>query len=186
MLLSKNNIPNILSLSRIILAFIFSVLIYYRLSFYAGIVFIIAALSDFLDGYLARKWDVQSSFGSKIDPLADKILMTASYLSLYLIDLIPLYVAIVVILRDIFILFVVILCVHQKISIKINPLLLSKINTALQITYVVILLACKCFLINVPLFVDICSFIVCLSTLFSAIEYIKKYYWIKDEIWKTK
>lgn len=186
MLLSKNNIPNILSLSRIILALVFTVFIYYELSFCAGIIFIIAALSDFLDGYLARKWNVQSSFGSKIDPLADKILMTTSYLSLYIINFIPLYVAIVVILRDILILFVVILCTYKKISIKIEPLLSSKINTALQIIYIVILLACKYFSINVPLFVDICSLIVCLSTLFSAIEYIKKYYWIKDEIWKTK
>jgi len=186
MWLSKNNIPNVLSLLRIILSLVFPVFIYYGLSLCAVLIFSAAALTDFLDGYLARKWNVQSSFGSKIDPLADKILMTVSYISLYFVGWIPFYVVLVVILRDILILSAVVLCTFNKISVKIEPLFSSKVNTTLQIIYVIIILSCKSFSINVPLFVDICSFIVCLSTLFSAAEYIKKYYWIKDEIRKLK
>lgn len=171
---------------RIVLSFVFLALIHYGLFLYAGLIFIIAAFSDFLDGYLARKWHVESSFGSNIDPLADKILMSVSYLYLYFIGLIPSYVVITVILRDAIILFAVTFCIFKKISIKIEPLFSSKINTALQIIYVIVILSCKCFSINVPLLVDTCSLIICLSTFFSAFEYVKKYYWIKDEIWKFK
>ena len=186
MLLFKNDIPNALSILRIALSLVFPILIYYELLFYAMLIFTIAALTDFFDGHLARKWKVQSSFGSKIDPLADKILMAASYLSLYFMKWIPFYVTSIVILRDILILSAVILCMINKISVKIDPLFVSKLSTTIQIIYIVIILSCKGFSINVPLIVDICSLIVCLSTLFSAIEYIKKYYWIKHEIQKLK
>jgi cardiolipin synthase len=151
----------------------------------ACIVFGVAALTDFFDGYLARKWQAISEFGAMVDPLADKTLMILSYLALANISLIPFYVSFLVILRDVLILLAILFCKYKKIPLQIQPLMSSKINTAVQAVYVVFILFGNCFAITLtPLFVDICSWIVCASTVFSAIEYVRKFYWIRYEIFK--
>ena len=146
----------------------------------ALVVFFMAAISDFFDGYLARKFQVSSEMGAMLDPIADKILMFASYLTLAYTNMIPIYVATVVILRDIFIVSVVAFCLIQKVQIKISPLMSSKINTAIQLLFVVSVLACKAFEINVPL--NVFVFMVCCSTIYSGMDYASRYSWIKNEL----
>lgn len=79
-MLTKENIPNYLTVLRI--AIIPLMLVVFHLpqgwgNILAATLFIIASISDFFDGYLARKWDVQSSFGRFLDPIADKLLIAA-------------------------------------------------------------------------------------------------------------
>ncbi len=74
------NIPNILTVSRIILAPIFFILFIYNYYYLALILFFFASVTDFLDGFLARKFNIISKFGKMYDPLADKILVFLGWL----------------------------------------------------------------------------------------------------------
>lgn len=73
------------------------------MAFWAWFVFAFAAFTDWLDGYLARKFECESVFGKLMDPLADKLLVTASLLMLIPLDRIPAWVCLLVIGREIFI-----------------------------------------------------------------------------------
>lgn len=180
-----NYIPNLLTVFRIILIPFFIRLVFLEKYFYAFVLFGFLSLTDFLDGYLARRWNVVSNFGKIADPLADKILMISSYFMFAYLSCIPKYVSVIVILRDILILFVVALCRYKKITLKIDPIMSSKINTTIQLIYILLILSCKCLIINITsILLDICSVVVCVSTVFSFSEYAKKYFWIKDAVCK--
>ena len=182
----KKHLPNLLTMLRVLLVvpFVFFVL---KDDFGSAlIIFVLAAVSDFFDGYLARKWSVESMFGKIVDPLADKILLISSYVLFALLNHIPLYLAIVVVLKDVLIMLVVAMCKVSKIHLEFSPLMSSKINTTIQLVYIFIVLACKYFYINVPFIIELCSLFVCAFTVFSAAEYVEKYYWIKNAFCKNK
>ncbi|MDR1561289.1 MAG: CDP-alcohol phosphatidyltransferase family protein [Holosporaceae bacterium] len=182
-LISKN-LPNILSTLRIILSFVLIPLILNCHFFASILLFAIASVSDFLDGYCARKFNIVSELGAKLDPLADKILMTISYFLLAYIKFIPIYVSLIVIGRDLIILGMIFICRLSNIKLSINPLMSSKINTTIQLVFIIVVLACKLLLVDVAYILDICSFVVCVSTFISGIEYAQKYYWIKNALFK--
>ncbi len=74
-------IPNILTFSRVLLIPVFVILFYWptdKSNFYAALVFVLAAFTDLLDGYLARKLDLTTKFGAFLDPVADKIIVCAA------------------------------------------------------------------------------------------------------------
>ena len=84
MSLILKNIPNILTLSRIILAPIFFILFVYKYYLLSTICFFIASITDILDGFLARKLQVISRFGKLYDPLADKILVFLAFICIFI------------------------------------------------------------------------------------------------------
>jgi CDP-diacylglycerol---glycerol-3-phosphate 3-phosphatidyltransferase len=97
------NIPNKLTMLRIILIPIFVVFMLTRIPYggsLAAIIFVIAALTDSLDGYLARKWKQTTKLGAILDPLADKLLITAALISLVELARIPGWIAIIIIGRE--------------------------------------------------------------------------------------
>ncbi|MDR2646246.1 MAG: CDP-alcohol phosphatidyltransferase family protein [Holosporaceae bacterium] len=174
--------PNILSFFRLA-APIFLVPMILKNDFKSAfVIFSLAASSDFLDGYLARKFHVSSDLGSMLDPLADKALMISSYVLFAYVKFIQTYVAALVVGRDFLILGVVTICKLRRIPLEIQPLLSSKINTAIQLLFLVGVLACKSLAMNVPWATELCGLIVSISTIFSGAEYAQKYYWIKDKI----
>lgn len=95
----KRNIPNILTIFRVVLVPVYFGFFYWN-KYAALAVFIIASLTDFLDGYLARKNDLVTSFGKFMDPLADKLLVTTALLCFVDIGQVPVAVAAVVVGRD--------------------------------------------------------------------------------------
>ena len=84
--MKKENIPNMLTLGRILFIPIFILLLSVGpspvLHKIAAIIFAIASITDYLDGYLARKWQVVSNFGKFADPMADKLLVMSAFIML--------------------------------------------------------------------------------------------------------
>lgn len=98
------NIPNVLTGLRIILTFVFIHFLRQEgLSaiIFASFVFVLASLTDFFDGYLARKYHLISSFGKIMDPIADKFLMLAAFIGLGCMEMIPLWMVVIIGIREI-------------------------------------------------------------------------------------
>jgi cardiolipin synthase len=173
-----------LSFSRILLAFFLIAPIIRNDFETAALLFALAAVSDFLDGFCARKLKASSETGAMLDPLADKILITVSYLLFAQAELIPAYTAMVVIGRDLLILAAVLACKVSGAHLEIRPLMSSKINTAVQLIYIGSVIACKLLPIYVPYLPESFGIIVVVSTVFSGADYARRYRWIKDEVFK--
>lgn len=137
---SPISIPNILTLLRILLTPLFVILLLRDDFDLALLVFILAGLSDGLDGLIARCLNQRTAIGAYLDPLADKLLLVSAYVGLALLDAIPEWVAVIVISRDVIIsLGIAIFTVTEK-SYEIHPTLISKCTTTAQILTVVLAL----------------------------------------------
>ena len=112
-------LANWLTLLRIVLIPVFVLLLVYRRPGVALVVFSLAALTDMLDGYVARRRGSQSRLGAFLDPTADKLLLTASFVTLTQLRILPAWITIVVISRDV-ILVVGALLIHM-LGGRIHP-----------------------------------------------------------------
>lgn len=109
---SKNllNIPNILTLIRVLIIPIFVFLMHIDQQFWAGVLFIFASVTDYFDGYLARKLNCESDFGKLMDPMADKILVMAALIMLVgqrheltAQSLVPAWMVVVILTREVWV-----------------------------------------------------------------------------------
>jgi cardiolipin synthase (CMP-forming) len=137
------NIPNLLTLLRIILVPVIVILLIQGSFCKALIVFIIAGLSDALDGFLARVLNQQTVLGAYLDPIADKALLVSSFVTLSILHIIPGWLAVIIISRDVIILLGISVLSILSISVKIRPVFVSKITTALQLITVLMALASR-------------------------------------------
>lgn len=127
------NLPNILSFIRLLLVLPFNYYFYIGQIKIALIIFMIAASTDALDGWIARVFKWQSDLGLIIDPLADKILIVSCFILLGYHHLLPVWIVIMVFLRDIAISCGAFITLSiKKIAKPLGPSLLSKLNTVLQ------------------------------------------------------
>ena len=127
------NIPNFISLGRVILVpFVFWLLVtgQIRAAFFA---FIIAGISDAVDGYLAKSFGWKTELGAYLDPLADKLLIVCIFLALGVGGQLPLWLVITVVSRDILIVIAIVLSWLLSNPVRIRPLGVSKANTVAQI-----------------------------------------------------
>lgn len=139
------NTPNLLSLLRILLIPVFLAMMLQHKVFLAFVVFLLASLTDLLDGFTARLWNQKTRIGSYLDPAADKLLMTSSFIiltfpSLNSPNIIPYWLTIAVISRDLLIVsssFVIYKVRGQKVF---TPSLLGKICTVCQFTVILLVL----------------------------------------------
>ncbi|MBM4288468.1 MAG: CDP-diacylglycerol--glycerol-3-phosphate 3-phosphatidyltransferase [Deltaproteobacteria bacterium] len=130
---SAVTIPNIISMVRILATPLFIIFLLQNDYGKAMAVFVLAGLSDLVDGYIARNFKQKSPLGAFLDPLADKLLMTASYLTLGYFEKIPAWLTVVVISRDVVIIGGVIILKLFEIEFRIKPARVSKWATATQI-----------------------------------------------------
>jgi len=131
-------IPNLLSIIRIGLVYPILNNIYllnYKVSL---IIFVIASITDALDGYLARKLNWQSELGKILDPVADKLLLSGAIFVLWLSDLIPFYVFFILIARDVIILLGAAFQMTLTDSKAPYPNFLGKFTTIMLIVYIVV------------------------------------------------
>lgn len=98
-------LPNIITTIRIILVPVYLIVFFQageNYILYSGLVFILAGISDFLDGYIARKYDLQSKTGAVLDPLADKLMTFAVLISLTYGGLLPPWILLIIGLKEVF------------------------------------------------------------------------------------
>jgi len=133
-------IPNLISILRILLVIPTVYLLLNHQYSYALLLFFVAGLSDGLDGFLARRFNWTTRLGSFLDPMGDKLLMTASYFMLGLLGHLPIWLVAIVIGRDLVIVLGALAYRLLVQDITMSPLLISKINTAAQIFLVLLML----------------------------------------------
>jgi cardiolipin synthase len=139
------NIPNLLTLLRIILVPIVVIFLIQGSFPKAMITFVAAALTDALDGFLARTLGQQTVLGAYLDPIADKALLASSFVTLSVLHVIPGWLTVIVISRDIVILLGILILSMMSIAVKIRPTAVSKITTAIQLITVLTVLSNRCF-----------------------------------------
>ncbi|MEJ5358628.1 MAG: CDP-alcohol phosphatidyltransferase family protein [Desulfobacterales bacterium] len=130
------SLPNLITVLRIFLTPLFVILLIRGETLWALGVFLAAGVSDGLDGLLARLLNQRSTLGAVLDPIADKLLLTAAFICLALIGGIPPWVAVVVISRDVLIVIGVAVLAFANIAFEIRPSILSKWTTVCQVVLV--------------------------------------------------
>lgn len=138
--LRKEYIPNIITILRLVLIGpIVASLVLGRYPM-ACWLFIIAGLTDAVDGYLARRFQWISRFGAMVDPVADKLLMISTFLTLGLIGIIPWWLIVMVVARDVIIVAGGVIYHFLIGEYEFAPSKLSKLNTFLQIILIILLM----------------------------------------------
>lgn len=131
--MNRSDIPNIISILRIILVIPTIIMLFHELYVQALILFAVAGASDGLDGYIAKRFNYVSRLGTILDPLADKLLLVSTYVTLGWLDLLPAWLVIAVIARDALIVSGGIAYHYLIGKYDMAPTLISKINTFTQI-----------------------------------------------------
>ena len=146
---SALNIPNIITLARIILVPVIVWAIASNQMEIAFAVFVIAGVSDAVDGFLAKRFNMASELGALLDPLADKALLVSIYVALGIWGAVPRWIVILVVSRDIMIVAAVIVSWLFDRPVPMKPSMVSKLNTVAQVAFAALVLAALAF--DVPL-----------------------------------
>ena len=135
------SIPNIITLGRILLVpFIVWAIASSQMEI-AFAIFIVAGVSDAIDGFLAKRFNMASELGALLDPLADKALLVSIYVALGIWGAVPRWIVILVVSRDIMIVTAVIVSWLFGKPIPMKPLMVSKLNTVAQVAFAALVLA---------------------------------------------
>ncbi|MBA4393357.1 MAG: CDP-diacylglycerol--glycerol-3-phosphate 3-phosphatidyltransferase [Desulfobacca sp.] len=135
------SIPNIITLIRIVLIPWFAILLINGSFNQALWVFAGAAVSDGLDGLIARWFSQKTRLGSFLDPIADKLLLSTAYVALAVLKEIPVWLSVIVITRDVIIVVGVSILFFNQIEFEIKPTVISKITTIFQLFLVLLILS---------------------------------------------
>jgi cardiolipin synthase len=139
------SIPNLITLARILLVPVVVWAIAIGRIDIAFLLFLVAAVSDAVDGFLAKRFGMKTELGAYLDPLADKVLIVSIYVTLGITAVIPLWVVILVVSRDIMIVGAIILSWLVNRPVAIRPHVVSKVNTGAQIVFACLVLASRGF-----------------------------------------
>ena len=169
---SLHQIPNIISFLRILLVIpvVWALL---NQDFELGLyLFAVAGISDGLDGFLAKRFNWQSWLGSMLDPIADKLLLVASYLTLGYLGLLPVWLVGLVMFRDVVIVAGAAIYYHRITHFTGEPTLVSKINTFMQILLVLVTVFAQLFPQVPQTAITVLVGIVAGTTIASGIDYV--------------
>lgn len=167
------NLPNKITVCRIILVPVFMLLLYLGLPYWALAVYIIACLSDLADGRIARKYNLVTDFGKFMDPLADKMLVLSAMCYFVEVGLMPGWVVALVLLREFGVSGLRLLAVEQ--GIVIAAAWSGKIKTGVTMVALGILIIATQAWFPAPEIVSVvCWVLILATTLYSGIEYFVK------------
>jgi cardiolipin synthase len=172
------NIPNLITLGRILLV---PVVVWAIATpgamWIAFVLFLAAGVSDAVDGYLAKRFQMATELGAYLDPLADKALIVSIYLTLGINGFIPRWLVILVVSRDILIVGGIMLSWLVGSPLKIKPLLVSKLNTVAQIVFASVVLGSLGFNYELPTLTLVLMGLVAALTLLSVAAYVAE--WVR-------
>ena len=164
-------LPNLISLGRLVLVPVVIAFIVQPNWTGAFLVFVLAGVSDAVDGYLARRLNQRSELGAYLDPLADKALLMSIYVALAVENALPAAVAICVVSRDVMIVGAVVVSWVMDKPVAIKPLFISKANTTGQIVLAATVLGTKAFDVQLGLWLQVLIYGVAALTIVSATAY---------------
>lgn len=168
-------LPNLITLARLLAV---PIAVYAILSeaFVAAFwIFVLAGVSDAIDGAIAKRFRVTSELGAYLDPLADKALLVGVYITLSQVDQLPVWLVILVVFRDILIVGGALLFHTLTQSLKMEPLFISKVNTTAQIVLAIEVLARLAFGLEAPLLYGALVGAVTATTIASGGAYVYKW-----------
>ncbi len=178
------NIPNFLTALRLASAPMLAALLVHGEYRAALAIFVFAGLSDAADGWLAKRFHLMTRVGRYLDPAADKVLMLASFLALSAMHAAPLWLATVVIGRDIVILLGIALARFLELPLRIAPLPIGKFSTAVQVIYVALTLIVLAAGLDWPRMEATAAFVTGVFTIVSGLAYAQL--WIRAAMVKSR
>ena len=171
-------LANILTILRMVLIPVFVIASVYQLHLLAFAVFVVAGVTDFLDGYIARYTDHVTDVGKFLDPMADKVMLVSVYVILVLdgignTNMLPVWVTILVIFRDVFIAIASLVIFFTTEVKTLQPSIAGKLSTFIQITTASLYLFCNAFYLNASWLIYL-AYAVAAMTIISGIHYLIK------------
>ena len=168
------NLANLITLARLISV---PIVVWAILAGEMGLafgLFVAAGISDAVDGFIAKRFHTESVVGSYLDPLADKALIMSVYLSLGHEGYLPMWLVILVVFRDILIVGGVLLLftLNNSGKLRVEPLLISKANTAAQIVLAAVVLGGEALGMPQPMVLSILVWVIAATTALSGASYI--------------
>jgi cardiolipin synthase len=180
-----SQLPNLITLARIGLVPV--LILFLKESNYlaALIVFVVAGLSDGVDGFIAKRYGYTTHFGAVLDPVADKLLLVSAYVMLTFLNHIPFWLMLLVAFRDVLIVGGYLAYTSHMGPVRMRPSLLSKFNTFMQIALVIVILFAQAAAVCWPRFITAVQIAVLLTTVASMGHYLWVWF-VKKEIEHVK
>ncbi|GGZ98895.1 CDP-diacylglycerol--glycerol-3-phosphate 3-phosphatidyltransferase [Arenicella chitinivorans] len=168
-------IPNLLTLARIGLVPWLLVLLQESEFGWSLAVFVIAGITDGLDGYIAKRFNARSKLGAILDPVADKALLVSAYVMLSVMGLIPFWLMVAVVFRDVVIVGGYLIMVLFFGAVQMQPLKISKLNTFFQISYIGLALCALAWQLQLSTLIHWVGYLVLVTSVVSGLAYV--YIW---------
>ena len=170
-------VPNLITVGRIVLVPVVIWAITSGNMLLAFWLFVAAGISDAVDGFIAKRFNAQTEFGAYLDPLADKALLMSIYVTLSIEMLLPRWIVIAVVSRDIMIMGAVVLSWVLNKPVEIHPLIVSKLNTAAQLSFAALMLGSRAFGLDLGPAIPVAQLTVALLTVGSMAAYLA--FWLR-------
>lgn len=172
-------VPNLITLMRLILVPItIGFMLEGEMAAAFGM-FVLAGISDGLDGFIARRFNARTRLGAWLDPLADKALLVSIFVTLGTLGFMPRWLVVTVVARDVLIIGAVLLTAALGQKVVIKPIGVSKANTALQIGLAALVLADLGFMLGAGTFIEWLVYGVAITTILSGAAYLLQ--WLSAE-----
>lgn len=165
-------IPNLLTVLRIAATPVLIMLLKYEMFPGALLLFLLAGISDGLDGYIAKRFRYETQLGAILDPVADKVLLVSCFIVLTVMNHLPFWLLVVVAFRDIVIVGGYLLLVILEGGVKMEPTRISKLNTVFQISLVTVVLVKLALGLEVSVVIESLILLVTLTSVFSGGHYV--------------
>jgi len=170
-------LPNLITIGRLFLVPFVIVMILNGHWQGAFIGFVVAGVSDAVDGFLARRCGMASELGAYLDPVADKALIVSIYITLAVVGAVPVWLVVLVVSRDLMIVSAVILSWLMEKPLAISPFIVSKLNTAAQLIFAASLLGSRAFGVDLGQAMQVGQLFVALLTVGSMTAYLA--FWLR-------
>lgn len=177
----KKHLPNFLTLGRLVLVPPIIVLLFFPAkypSLVAGIIFLVASLTDYFDGLIARRFSLESSFGRFLDPIADKVLVTSALIMLIALDRVPAWVVMLIITREVAV--SALRAITKSWDTTLKPSRVGKLKAVFQFAACVPLIIHYNYKLIVPINFHVLGtvllYIALILTLWSGADYFLRFY----------